>query len=96
METKEEINKRVSETYNRLMKDAKHGHYETLYHIVHTETEDLRTELAKTQQELAEAVKWIRLLIFSRPVGDGVTDDTLAIQVIQDAQAFLAKHKEKG
>ncbi len=39
------INKRVQARYDELMREGKHGHYETLFRLVHEERAELETGL---------------------------------------------------
>jgi len=57
------INKRVAALYDRLMNEGRHGHYETLFHIVHAERKEaadeierLRNLLAATNRDLEKAL----------------------------------------
>lgn len=51
MEQKNERNARVAERYDELMREGKHGHYETMFRVVREEVERERERCAKVCEQ---------------------------------------------
>lgn len=65
-----ERNRRVSARYDELARDGKHGHYETMFRVVHEEVERERAkwqDLVASQQRPMHAPGYSRWLGWLRP-----------------------------
>lgn len=62
LDQKNERNRRVQARYDELMREGKHGHYETLFRVVREEVERERLAANATDKEgaLARAIKTAR------------------------------------
>lgn len=56
-EEKCQRNARVQARYDELMREGKHGHYETMFRVVHEEVEAARQSTAPSAEDVAEAVR---------------------------------------
>jgi len=55
---KTELNRFVQDLYDQKMQEGKHGHYETLFHVVHQAIKKVAPPAAQPEQQ-AEPVAWI-------------------------------------
>lgn len=58
--SREDTNKAVQLRYDELMREGKHGHYETLFKVVHEQVQACEAEQSKRIAELVEAVTYAR------------------------------------
>ncbi len=84
------INSRVQARYDELRAAGKHGHYETMFRVVHEQRADAVAALASEAKRLAEALDDIE-----KDAEYGSVRDALFEQIMRKARAALASYRER-